>query len=569
MVPTRPGMRWLGCVLACLVWQSCKSASGEPNQSGSVRTSEASQPAARFYPGFGGYGRKITTSNADAQRWFDQGLQLLYGFNHDEAVRSFQRASILDPGCAMAHWGESYALGLHINNAQMGEAQSVAAFRAATLARNALDDETRVEHALVEAIAARYAMPVPEDRQSLDAAFAGAMGDAYRAHPEDGDVGALFAESLMNLQPWDLWTADGNPKGRTPEILDVLESTLLAHPNHPGANHFYIHAIEASPWPERGLPAAERLRNLVPGAGHLVHMPSHIFVRTGRYADAVASNEAAIAADEAYFAMAPKPDFYSLYFLHNVHFLSYSAMMEGRKELAMEAARKIETQVPAAFLRDFVTMADGLMPTALHVMIRFGDWEGILAEPEPPEFRLCSRAQRHYARSVALSSLDRTQAAAVELRLLDRVAGELTDEWYQGVNPASQVIAIARTMAEGELMFRTGDRPAAFALLRKAVEMEEALVYDEPPGWMQPVRHALGALLLVDGQGAAAEVVYRADLQRHPINAWSLLGLQQALASQGKADEAQEMETQVEAAWSRADVRPESSCYCSVTADGK
>ncbi len=291
-------------------------------------------------------------------------------------------------------------------------------------------------------------------------------------------------------------------------------------------------------------------------------MPSHIDIRVGRYADAADTNERAIAADEAYFAVAPPPDFYSLYFMHNVHFLAYAAMMEGRYETAITAARKIEATIPTAFLEGYVEIADGFMPTALHVLIRFGKWNEILAEPEPPEWRLLSRAERHFARSVAFSALGDTESARHEIELMDEVANGFTDEWKMGNNLATDVIAIARNMAEGELAYREGRSDDAFAHLREAVALEENLSYDEPPGWMQPVRHALGALLLADGRANEAEEVYRADLVRHPNNSWSLLGLKQSLEQQGKMDEALAMTPEVEAAWSRSDVSPVASCYC-------
>jgi len=527
-----------------------------------VAVAAESEPAANIYPGYSGYTRKITTQSAEAQRWFDQGIQLLYGFNHDEAIRSFERAAAIDPSCAMAWWGSAYARGLHINNPQMHEEQSRLAHEAATKAAAALDDESPVEQALVHAVGRRYAWPAPEDRKSLDEQYAAAMEKAWHQFPDDPDVGALFAESLMNLQPWDLWTGDAAPKGRALEILAVLERTLSVAPKHPGANHFYIHAVEASPWPERGIEAAERLQTLVPGSGHLVHMPSHIFIRVGRYADAAQSNEWAIAADEAYFAVAPPPDFYNIYFLHNVHFLAYSAMMEGRYQAAIDAARKLESTVPPEFLKEYVTIADGFMPTALHVLIRFGKWNEVLAEPEPDAGRLLSRAERHFARSVAFSALGKTDEARREIERLDAVAVGFTDDWFMGNNKAAEVIAVARLMAEGELAFREGRADEAFRLLREAVAGEEQLRYDEPPGWMQPVRHALGALLLADGRPLEAEAVYRADLVRHPHNAWSLLGLQQSLAAGGKPGEAAAMAEQVAEAWARADVKPPASCYC-------
>jgi tetratricopeptide (TPR) repeat protein len=529
---------------------------------GSLSSSAAEPAPAKQYAGFEGYTRKITTTSPEAQRWFDQGIQLLYGFNHDEAIRSFEQAAVVDPKCAMAWWGSAYARGLHINNPEMKEEQSRLAKEAADKAVAALDDESPVEQALVRAVAKRYEWPAPEDRKPLDERYAAAMEAAWHAFPDDPDVGALFAESLMNLQPWDLWTGDAAPKGRALEIVAVLEKTLATTPQHPGANHFYIHAIEASPWPERGLASAERLQTLVPGSGHLVHMPAHIFIRTGRYADSLESNVRAIAADEAYFARAPQPDFYSIYFIHNIHFLAYSAMMEGRYQTAIDAARKLERTIPAEFLKDYVVVADGFMPTALFVQIRFGKWDEILAEPEPPEWRLLSRAERHFARAVALANLGRTAEARREVEQMDAVARGFTDEWKMGNNPAVEVIAVARKMAGGEIAYREGRKDEAFQRLREAVALEEQMRYDEPPGWMQPVRHALGALLLDSGRPAEAEEVYRADLKRHPKNAWSLLGLQQSLAAQRKTEEAVALVPQVAEAWSRADVKPPASCYC-------
>ena len=383
-----------------IAWNCPRSMADKPLDPPTEKDKPRDQPAqsSQIYPGLTGYTRKVTCASAQAQTWFDQGIQLLYGFNQDEAIRSFEKAAEIDPSCAMAWWGSAYAHGLHINNPKMTAEQSRLAYEAAQNATAALDTESHVERALVRAVSQRYRWPAPDDRSPIDQVYARAMEDVWHQFPDDVDVRTLYAESLMNLQPWDLWTSDGKPKGRTLEILAVLEGALVQDPSHPGANHLYIHAIEASPWPEKGLPAAERLGGLVPGAGHLVHMPSHIFIRVGRYADAADANQRAIDVDEAYFAIAPKPDFYSLYFMHNVHFLAYSAMMEARYETAIAAARKIETTIPAEFLKNYVTLADGFMPTSLHVLIRFGKWQQILAEPEPEPWRLLSRAERHFAR---------------------------------------------------------------------------------------------------------------------------------------------------------------------------
>jgi tetratricopeptide (TPR) repeat protein len=516
----------------------------------------------RLYDNFGTYTRTVTTSSPEAQRWFGQGIQLLYGFNHDEAIRSFQQAAAVDPSCAMCWWGISYAHGLHINNPEMSAEQSQKGYEAAQEALRQLDSETPAEQALVRAVAVRYAWPAPEDRMPLDVAYAEAMQQAWAAHPGDADIGALYAESLMNLQPWDLWTHEGEPKGRTLEIVAVLERVMEINPKHPGANHFYIHAVEASTAPERALPASDRLSGLVPGSGHLVHMPSHIYIRTGQYARAADSNQRAIEADEAYFAVAPPPEFYGLYYVHNHHFLAYAAMMEGRSAVALRAARDLEEKIPQPFLEEYVTLADGFMPTTLHVMIRFGRWDDILDYPEQPEHRLISRASRHYARSVAYSALGRTDEARRELEQFDQAAAQVTDEWMVGNNKAKDTLAISRKVAEAEILYREGERERAFALMREAVAMEEKLAYDEPPGWMQPSRHALGALLMGDGRAKEAEAVYRADLERHPNNGWSLLGLQQALRAQGRDAEAQAVSARLAQEWGRADVQPTSSCYC-------
>lgn len=534
---------------------------------GMVENAQGQEPARR-YEGYGGYHRPITTNSSEAQAWFDQGMQLLYGFNHDEAIRSFERAAELDPQCAMAWWGVAYAHGLHINHPLMSEEKSRLADSAAQRAIAALDNETAVEQSLVRAIRFRYEMPPPADRMPIDQRYAQAMEAVWHQFPDDPDVGALFAESLMNLQPWDLWTGAGVPKGRALEICAILERTLRQAPDHPGANHFYIHAIEASPWPERGIDAAERLGKLVPGSGHLVHMPSHIFIRVGRFADAAQSNEQAILADKAYFEKAPPPDFYSLYFVHNIHFLAYAAMMEGRYQAAIDAARQIEQKIPPDFLKNYVAMADAFTSTALHVLIRFGKWNEILAEPEPEEGRIFSRVDRHFARSIAHSALGQLAEAQREIELMDQEAARLSDEWVVGNNKATDVVAVARGMAVGELSFRRGDHDLAFSQLRAAVELEEALRYDEPPGWMQPVRHGLGALLLADGKFADAEVVYRADLIRHPKNPWSLLGLQQSLTAQSKTAEAEALAAEVQRAWAHADVQPIASCYCHPAARG-
>ncbi len=516
----------------------------------------------QLYPGIEGYHRPIRTDSAAAQDLVDQGLALLYGFNHDEAIRSFEAAAEADPECILAWWGIAYANGLHINNTAMSGAKSKRAFETAQKALNLAAGEAGPGAALARAVAARYEWPAPDDRKRLDLAYAAEMEAAWRRYPTDPDIGTLFAESLMNLQPWDLWTPEGEPKGRTLEIVAVLERVMELRPDHPGANHFYIHTVEASLDPDRAVAAADRLVDLVPGAGHLVHMPSHIYVRVGRYAEAADANERAIAADRAYFKQAPQPDFYNVYYVHNLHFLAYAAMMEGRYETAMAAARDLEHDIPAEFLREYVAIADGLMTTPLHVMIRFGKWESILVEPEPESFQLLSRTQRHYARAVALAALGRPAEARDEMAQFESLATQVPSDWVVGNNTSAEVIALARQMMLGEILFREGKLDEAFAALARGVQLEDNLVYDEPPGWMQPIRHAYGALLMSAGRYAQAERIYREDLKRNRQNGWSLVGLEQALAAQGKLQESLEVGAKREMAWSRADVQPSSSCYC-------
>ena len=504
----------------------------------------------------------MTTNSEQAQKFFDQGMQLLYGFNHDEAIRSFQQAAELDPDAPMPWWGIAYANGVDLNNAAMSDQASATARAAADKALERLEEATPVEQSLVVAISERYEYPAPEDRSGLDRAYARSMQEAYAFFPHDADVATLYADALMNMQPWDYWENDGAPKGRIVEILEVLQGVLRENPNHPGANHFYIHAAEASQDPDQAEAAADRLIHLVPGAGHLVHMPSHIYIRVGRYSDAVDSNAAAVIADRAYFAKAPAPTEYAMYYGHNLHFLAYAAMMSGRYEDAMTAARALEAEMPEAVLQDMAGLIDGIMPTTLHVLIRFGKWEQVLLEPEYPEWRFVSRAVRHYARSIANSALGRTDAAREEMEHFFAALDEIPEDWFIFNNKVSTVMPIARAMIEGELLYREGRTDEAFAILRKGIEAEDALVYDEPPAWMLPVRHALGALLMGDQRFAEAEAVYREDLKRNRKNGWALLGLQKSLLAQQRNQEAMALDADVAAAWKLADVQPKSSCYC-------
>jgi tetratricopeptide (TPR) repeat protein len=515
-----------------------------------------------LFEGLGGLSRKVTTASPEAQRYFDQGLAFLYAFNHDEAIRSFRRAAVLDPKCAMAFWGVAVANGPHINNPVVPEDRAKAAWEALTRARALVSSASGVERSLIDALASRYAWPPPEDRRPLEQAYADAMRGVWQALPEDADVGALFAESLADLRPWDLWTPDGKPQPGTEELVATLEAVLARDRKHPLANHLLIHAVEASPHPEKADRAADALRDLQPGLGHLVHMPSHIDVRRGRWQQAIDANAKAIEADRRYTARSRRPQgFYRLYMAHNHHMLAYGAMMTGQSELALATIRRMVADIPLEFVKEN-PWADGFLAMPLEVRMRFGRWDEILAETAFPDFAPISRALRRYARAVAyaakgdVSSARKEEAAFLEART--RVPKEATF----GNNSGSDVLGVAEHLMKGEILFRSGKRDEGLAALREAVAREDGLRYDEPPDWIQPVRHALGAALLQAGRHAEAETVFREDLARLPENGWGLYGLQRALQLQKKAGEAAAAEKRFDAVWRRADVRIKSPCLC-------
>lgn len=512
--------------------------------------------------GLSTYHFPITTISDEARAWFDQGIVLLYGFNHGEAIRSFQEAAARDPKAAMPWWGIAYANGMHINNPVMSETQWKDSYDASQTALSLLDDETPVERALVKAVAKRTAWPVPNEQRPYDEAFAQAMKEVYAAHSDNPDVGVLYVESLMNLQPWDYWTPDKEPKGNTGEFVRVLERVLSTYPDHPQACHLYIHAMEAGPYPARALAAANALRARVPAAGHLVHMPSHLYARIGRYDDALSVNVAAVAADYNFFNGGTDPGFYYVYHAHNLHFLAFAAMMRGQYDEALAAARKLETAVPEPVLDQMAFIIEGIIPTTSHVMIRFGKWEDVLKEPEPPAKRPIMRATHYYARGIALSALGRTEEARKEIDRFNAQIKEVPGDWWVFANRIHDVLPIAQHMLAGELAYREGRLEDAWAELEKGIQAEDKLVYDEPPGWVLPVRHAMGALLMEAGEYARAETLYRQDQLAHPGNGWSLLGLKQALEAQGRGEEAIRIAAKLEEAWNGVKSRPTSSCAC-------
>lgn len=516
----------------------------------------------QLFDGLGTHGRAVSTRSDLARRYFNQGLILAFAFNHDEAIRSFGEAARLDPELAMAWWGVALCNGPHINNPVVPPERAKAAWEALSKARALRDKAGAAEQALIDALSRRYADPPPGDRGPLDAAYAAAMGEVWKAYPTDADIGVLYAESLMDLQPWDLWTKDGAPKGRAEEIVSVLEAVRRLDPDHPGANHLYIHAVEASPHPERAVEAADRLRRAVPSAGHLVHMPGHIYVRVGRWADAAAANERAIEADRRYRARSPRQDFYHVYMAHNDHFLAWVSMMEGRRAAATAAAQRMLAGVPQEWAQKNAALIDGYLPILIEVQMRFGRWDDILAQPEPDAQFPITVALWRFARGVALAAKGDLPAAQEEQVRFAAASAAVPQGAMMAVNPAHQVLKIAAHVLAGEIALRRGQMDDAVRELRAGVELEDGLRYMEPPEWMQPVRHALGAVLVAAKRYEEAEAVYRADLAQWRENGWALHGLTTCLKARGATQEADEVEARFRKAWSRADTRIASSCMC-------
>lgn len=515
-----------------------------------------------LFAGMGTHHRRVTTDVPLAQQYFDQGLVWAYAFNHDEAIRSFAEAARLDPNCAMAWWGIALCHGPHINNPIVPEERARAAWDAVQKALAVRDRASPVEQALIDAVARRYSAEPPKDRRPLDEAYAEAMSEVWARFPNDPDVGTLYAESLMDLQPWDMWTREKSPKGRTPEILTVLETVLALHPENPGANHLYIHAVEPSSNPDRANAAADRLRSAVPASGHLVHMPSHIDVLTGRWALAAEQNERAIRADTIYRRNSPRQGFYNLYMIHNHHMLSFAAMMQGRSELAIRAGREVFEMLPPEYLRAHAAFADPYMGALYDALKRFGRWDAILEEPPPPEYLPITTCMWRFSRAVACAAKGQVDRALCEQEAFRAAVRKVPADALMAINPAHKILAIAEHMLTGEIEYRRGNIDASVAALRKGIEIEDDLMYMEPPEWIQPVRHTLGAVLVDAGRWDEAEAVYREDLKKWPENGWSLLGLSQCLRARGDTKNLAGVERRLAAVWDRSDMKIDSSCLC-------
>ena len=497
----------------------------------------------------------VTTGSARAQLFINQGLMLAYGFNHAEAARSFREAARLDPECAMSYWGIALVMGPNINMPMPPENELQAyemIQKAIALKKNASERE----QAYIDALAKRYSGEDKPNRAALDSVYVKAMRELRDRYPDDLDAATLYAEAVMDLRPWDYWTRDLKPYPETAETINVLESVLAINPNHPGAIHLYIHTVELAR-PELAEAGAERLRKLSPGAGHLVHMPSHIFRRVGRYSEASKSNEDAIAADEDYITQCRAQGVYPLaYYPHNIHFLWDSATMEGRSRVAIEAARKAASSIPADAWRE-VPLLHQFLVAPLFAYTRFGEWDLILSEPQPPVDSLFWTGAWHYARGLAFTATGKLDEATQELGSLQRIAAENSLDDYRVTfsrNGAKAILEIATEVLAGELAAKRGDYDNAIARLHRGILLEENLIYNEPPDWHIPVRQSLGAVLLEAERFAEAEAIYWQDLRQNRENGWSLFGLRQSLRAQGKEEQAVMIEKRFRKAWNRADV---------------
>lgn len=533
----------------------------------------------------GTHRRKISTGSDQAQLWFDCGLVWLYGFNHEAAIDCFRRAVALDPACAMAHWGIAHAAGPNYNRPWESyepdeKAEAMATARGALEAATALADRVSgAERALIAAVRHRVPAPGIEDFGPCNDAYAAAMRDLARSHPDDLDIAALCAEALMNRTPWQLWDlASGQPAegADTLEARELMERAFREHPaawDHPGLLHMYIHLMEMSPHPEAALRHGDRLVGLVPDAGHLIHMATHIDVLCGDYLAVVERNQRAIEADARYVAREGAENFYTVYRCHNLHFRIYGAMFLAQPTPALETAEALIAALPEPVLRPMADWFEGFVPMKQHVLIRFGMWDAILAQPLPedPALYATTTAMMRYARTVALANTGDIAGAEAERERFLAARDAVPETRMLFNNTCRDILKVAQAMAEGELAYHAGDVEGGLAHLRRAVELDDTLPYDEPWGWMQPTRHALGALLLDQGRVEEAEAVYRADLGlddslsracQHPQNVWSLHGLHECLTRRGETVEARHIKVQLDRVAARAEVPIRASCYC-------
>lgn len=533
---------------------------GLPRSEVSDDAAIVARAGAPLFAGMGEHHHTISTRDTAAQRYFDQGMTLAFAFNHAESTRSFAAAQRLDPTCAMCFWGEALAIGPNINVTSNGQAvmsapDRIRAFAALEKAQSLATGASEQERGYIRALAHRYNGDPETDRAPLDRAYADAMRALAEKYPEDLDAAALYAEAEMNTMPWNYWADDGAPRPATTRVIDQLERVLGIKADHPLALHLYIHAVEASSNPARAEAAADRLRTLIPGAGHLVHMPAHIYWRVGRYHDASAANIEAARVDEAYIAACNAQGFYpALYYPHNIHFLWAAATMEGRREMAFASARRVVGAVPLDLVRQFKTVEFFRTPPLL-TMVRFGAWDEILDEPQPPSDMNFHTAIWHYARAVAFAATGNSHAAQSEQTAIEPLRKSVNINFLDTNDfPASQILLIAEHLAKGEIALRGGDPDSAIVHFERAVTAQDELPYTEPPFWYYPTRQSLGRALLVAGRHQDAIDVYRRDLADYPRNGWSLVGLANVLRESGRAAEAARVAAEAEVVLRFADI---------------
>jgi tetratricopeptide (TPR) repeat protein len=538
-------MKHFTVILFLLLSASVTAAQHQHPSTGATPTSLMSNLGKHHHP--------VSTRNAEAQRFFDQGITLVYAFNHDEATRSFRRAAELDPKLAMAHWGIALAVGPNYN-LDVDPDREKAAYDAIQKALSLAPQASEKERAYIEALAKRYSNDPKADLKKLAADYKAAMGELVRRFPDDLDAAALYADSMMVLKPWQLWSADGKPAEWTEEIVRVLESVLKRDPNHIGANHLYIHAVEASTRPDRALPSAERLRTLVPAAGHLVHMPAHIYMRTGDYHEAARSNEVAAEIDRAYIKETNAQGVYPLmYYSHNLHFLAIASSMGGRCEDAIKAAQQLH-----AYLTPFakeMPMIDTFLPTPTLVLVRFRRWDDILKSPEPDRTTPVTNAIWHFGRGMAYAATGKVEQAEAEQKAFVDAEKTLPAEGRWGQSKLDDIMKLGKNMLGARIALAKGDKKSAIELLKQSVAIEDALAYNEPADWVLPVRESLGGVLLSSGDYPEAEKVFRADLIRNPRNGRSLFGLLESLNRQGKKRDMVSVQKEFKAAWKNADTQ--------------
>jgi len=513
--------------------------------------------------GLGDIDHPVTTNNPEAQKFFNQGLAYLYGFNHEEAVKSFKQAAQLDPQLAMAYWGVALAMGSNYNVPAGGPAL-LEAYASLQKAIELAPKASEHDRAYINALSKRYSKELQADQRKLEVDYKNAMGELAKNYPDDLDAATLYAESMMNLHPWHLWTLDGKPAEDTLEIVAVLEGVLRRNPNHSGANHYYIHAVEASTNAERALPSADRLGKIAPNAGHLVHMPSHVYIRTGDYFAAAKSNVDAIAVDRAYITKSGNNGLYpAMYYNHNVHFLAAASAMNGRYADSIKNARDLEGNVKP--LLKAMPMLEMFAPYPLVSMTRFGKWDEILKEPKPDPSLKIVTAFWHFARGSAYAASKHTTQAEAELAALRAVNQTLTPEVRVFNNAAADVTKVGEIELEARIALARGDKQAGIDLLKKAIAAEDATYYAEPADWDLPVREVLGGVLLLQGDNAAAEKVFRDEILRRPRNGRALFGLAESLRKQGKDGAAKSVQGEFEKAWQHADTKLSAASLAGVT----